>query len=109
VIGSSNRSLNQLASWVKQGNRWSAEYLAKHLKRLDGGNLEDALIALGQFSDHDMEQLLSFANSGLLSNHELSDSWTMLPRSLSDNPKDQLTVLGARRRKVMQVSRKDLS
>jgi hypothetical protein len=67
VFGSSNTNLNKLEHWVEQGNRWAAEYLSKHLKQLDGGNLEDSLVALGQFSNHDMENLLLFAKSGLLS------------------------------------------
>src|ERR1700739_404793 len=63
VIASSNADLNHLEHWVEQGNRWAAQYLAKHLKQLDGGNLEDALVALGQFSDHNMERLLFFAKT----------------------------------------------
>jgi hypothetical protein len=109
IIGSSNTKLNQLNHWVEQANRWAAQYLAKHLKQLDGGNLEDALIALGQFSDHDMERLLLFANKGLLSKQELSDALTMLPLSLSDNPRAQLELLSTRRTKVMHVAQKDLS
>ncbi|HUW29648.1 MAG TPA: hypothetical protein VMV97_13665 [Sulfuriferula sp.] len=108
VIGSSNANLNQLIHSVEQGNRWAAQYLAKHLRNLDGGNLEDSLIALGQFSDHNMERLLIFANKGQLSKHELADALTMLPLSLSDNPQAQLDFLKARRNRVMRVTRKDL-
>ncbi len=108
VIGLSNTALGQLNHWAEQGNRWAAEYMAKHVKQLDGGNLEDALIALGQFSDHDMKRLLLFANKGLLSKRELTDALTMLPLSLSDNPRAQLALLSARKRRVMHVTRKDL-
>jgi hypothetical protein len=108
AIASSNAYLNQLNHWAEQGNRWAAQYLAEHLRQLDGGNLEDALIALGQFSDHNMERLLLFANRGLLSKHELADALTMLPLSLSDNPQAQLDLLKARRNKVMHVIRKNL-
>lgn len=109
IIESSNGNLNKLDHWVEQGNRWAAEYLAKHLKVLDGGNLEDALVALGQFSIHDMERFLFFAKSGLLSKHEMSDALTMLPLSLSDDPRGQLESLATRRRKIMRVARKDLA
>jgi len=108
IIGSSNANLNQLIHSVEQGNRWAAQYLAKHLRKLDGGNLEDSLIALGQFSDHNMERLLIFANKGHLSKHNLTDALTMLPLSLSDNPHAQLDLLKARRNSVMRVTRKDL-
>jgi hypothetical protein len=91
------------------GNRWAAEYLARNLKGLDGGNLEDALIALGQFSDHDMERLLSFANRKLISKHELVDALTMLPLSFSDNPRAELSALGKRRANVQSITKVELS
>jgi hypothetical protein len=108
VIGSSNDNLNRLNYLVETGNRWAAQYSAEHLKELDGGNLEDALIALGQFSNHDAQRLLLFANNGLLSKRELTDALTMLPLSLSDNPHAQLISLQSRRDKVMRVTRADL-
>lgn len=108
VIGSSNANINQLILSVEKGNRWAAQYLAKHLRKLDGGNLEDSLIALGQFSDRNMERLLIFANKNQLSRHEFTDALTMLPLSLSDNPLAQLESLKARRNSLMRVTRKDL-
>ena|ERR1700756_5071864 len=108
VIGSSNNHLNRLNNLAATGNRWAAQYSAGHLKELDGGNLEDALIALGQFSDHDMEDLLMFAHKGLLSKHELADALTMLPLTLTDNPRAQLNSLDARRHRVLRVTRADL-
>ncbi len=109
VVGPSNPTQDQLNHWAERGNRWAAQYLAKHLKQLDGGNLEDALVALGQFSDHDMERFLLFAQKGLLSKRELTDALTMLPLSLSDNAHAQLDLLSARKSRVMGVTRKDLS
>jgi hypothetical protein len=109
VIERSNSNLNQLMHLVEQGNDWSAQYLVEHLRALDGGNLEDSLIALGLFSDHHMERLLIFAKKGQLSKQELSDTLTMLPLSLSDNPAGQLDYLKARKNRVMRVTRKNLS
>lgn len=109
ALTSSDANLNRLDHWVAKGNRWAAEYLAIHLKQLDGGELEDALIALGEFSEQDMEQVLLFAKSGLLSKHELSDALTMLPLSLSDNSRAQLDSLERRRSRVLRITRKDLS
>jgi hypothetical protein len=80
-----------------------------HLKQLGGGNLEDALIAIGQFGDHDMEQLLSFAKKGVLSKREFIDSLTMLPLSLGDDLGAQLRYLRTRKSKVMRVTRTDLT
>lgn len=93
---------------METGNRWAAQYSAEHLKELDGGNLEDALIALGQFSHHDVQSLLMFANKGLLTKRELADALTMLPLSLSDDPRAQLSSLQARRGKLVKVNRADL-
>jgi hypothetical protein len=109
VIGSSNQNLNRLNRFVEAGNRWAAQYSAEHVKELDGGNLEDALIALGQFSNHDMTRLLLFAKNGLLSERKLSDALTMLPLSLSDNPDAQLKAMNQRRSEVVGVTRKDLT
>jgi hypothetical protein len=108
VISSSSGNLNRLNELVAAGSRWAAEYSAQHLKELDGGDLEDALRALGQFSDHDMEDLLTFANRGLLSKHELADVLTMLPLTLTDRPPAQLSYLQARRHRVLRVNRADL-
>ena len=108
VIRSSTDNLNRLNQSVEAGNQWAAQYSAEHIKDLDGGNLEDALIALGQFSNRDMTRFLLFAKDGVLSERELSDALTMLPLSLSDNPDAQLKVLNQRRSKVVSVTRKDL-
>ncbi len=108
AIRSSNENLNRLNQSVEAGNQWAAQYSAEHIKELDGGNLEDALIALGQFSNRNMTRFLLFAKDGVLSERELSDALTMLPLSLSDNPDAQLKVLNQRRRKVVNVTRKDL-
>jgi multidrug resistance efflux pump len=109
VIEKSDARLNQLNRWVAGGNPWAAQYLARHLKGLDGGNWEDALVALGEFSDHDMERLLILANEGLLSNRELRHALTMLPLSLSDDQRAQLNLLQQRRAKVNHVTRQTLS
>lgn len=109
AIQSSNANLNKLIHSVERGNRWSAQYLAEHLKDLDGGNLEDSLVALGQFSTHGMEQLLRFKRDGQLSEIELKDALTMLPLSLSDNPRGQLDALKARRQRVMQITQGGLA
>ena len=55
-----------------------------------------------------MTRLLLLAKNRLLSERELSDTLTMLPLSLSDNPDAQLKVLNQRRSKVVGVTRKDL-
>jgi hypothetical protein len=109
LINSSNAELFQVIHATARGNRWAAEYLARHMGMLDGGNLEDASRALGQFAEHEMEQLLIFSHRGLLTEHRLEKALTMLPLSLSDDPRAQLETLKRRREKVLRVRRKDLS
>ncbi len=108
-IGGFDPNLDRLEHSAGQGNRWSALYLARHLPQLDGGNLEDALVALGEFSDHDMERLLVFANEGNLSGYELKGALTMLGDSLVDDFPAQLRFLRRRRSKLLRVHRTELS
>ncbi len=107
-FGSSNSNLQRLTNLVEKGDRWAAEYLADNLRNLDGGNLEDSLIALGKFSKHSMERFLIFAREGYISKQELNDALTMLPLSLSDDQPAQLSELKTRRKMVMRVHRKNL-
>jgi hypothetical protein len=109
IIGMSNDNLNQLNSATKNGNRWAALYLGEHLKKLDGGNLEDSLRALGGFSDHNMKQLIIYANEGKLSEHEFTDALSMLPLSMSDDPIAQSKALKSRRDRVTKISESNLS
>jgi hypothetical protein len=107
-IGTSNEKLGIISASVSNGNRFAALYLASNLKRLDGGNLEDALIALGQFSEKDMAGFLDFARAHVITSHESSDALTMLPPSMSDDPKAQLAAMERRRVAVTFVSQKPL-
>jgi hypothetical protein len=109
IIGSSNSNLQQLTGSVEKGNQWASRYLSTNLRNMDGGNLEDSLIALGRFADHKMERLLILAHAGKLSKQELVESLTMLPLSLSDDLPAQLTALKARRALVMRVNQDDLA
>lgn len=108
-VSSSNERFNRLLELVATGNSWGARYLVKHLRTLDGGNLEDGLIALGQFGDHRLVELLRFARNGDLSDRELGDALTMLPLSLSDDPDAQLKVMQERRSRVAKIGDGDLS
>lgn len=108
-VGSTNESLNRLLGFVENGNPWGAKYLAQHLNRLDGGNLEDSLVALGQFADRRVVELLKFAKSGYLSDRELADALTMLPLSMSDDLDMQLKAMQKRRAHVAKVRSSDLA
>jgi len=109
TIGSSNEKLNALVAVVRKGNISAAKYLASNLKHLDGGNLEDALISLGDYSVTRMASFLDFARTGVITDRELADSLTMLSPSMSDEPKTQLKAMKARHKAVSQVLQSNLS
>jgi hypothetical protein len=109
AVGSSNARLQTVNNLVASGNREAALYLASNLKRLDGGNLEDALVALGHFAELTMAPLLEFARNQVLTNAELSDALTMLPLSSSDDPGVQLAEMEKRRAAVGRVTDRRLT
>jgi hypothetical protein len=108
-IGISNERQQALLKYVASGNIPAAQYLAPHVRRLDGGNLEDALIALGQFSGIHMDALFDLVASGALSDGELQRSLIMLPLTLSDEPDAQLAEMKRRRSQADEVSSTALS
>jgi hypothetical protein len=107
-IGTSNDKLMLIDASVSNGNVFAARYLASNLKRLDGGNLEDALIALGQFSEKDMSGFLDLSRAHVITSRERSDALTMLPPSMSDDPRAQLAAMERRHEAVTRVSQKPL-
>jgi hypothetical protein len=78
--------------------------LAAGLHSLDGGELEDALIALGQFGDQRPAELLRLAHRGLLSKASLADAVQMLPLSMADDLHAQTTALRIRREQFAAVA-----
>lgn len=93
---------------VAEGNRPAATYLASKLKLLDGGNLEDAMVALGQFSDKDMESFLAFARDHVLAAETIEDAVVMLPLETVDEPALQLGEIVKRRNAAAKVSDESL-
>ena len=109
VIFSSEAKRGRLIHSVERGNRWAAQYLADHLSNLDGGELEDSLIALGQFADRHPERLLVFVKEGHLADYNLKSAMIMFPLSLGESPGAQLDALKARRQRIKGVTRADLA
>lgn len=88
---------------VEAGDRQAAFCLAVGLHSLDGGELEDALVAFGRYGDHRPAELLELANRGALSKLSLADAVSMLPLSLTDDPQAQATAMKARRERFKKV------
>ena len=100
----SEPALESLLAVVRRGSIPAARYLVRHLPELDGGNLEDAHVALGEFSTYHMKGLMEFVLHGTLTERDLTHALTMLPLSMSDNPKAQVAELKRRRVEIERLS-----
>jgi hypothetical protein len=79
------------------------------LPSLDGGELEDALVALGQYGDLRPVELLMLSHQGTLSRHSLAKAVGMLPLSLTDNMQGQLTAMNRRRDQYRRIAQPELT
>jgi hypothetical protein len=93
---------------ASKGNASAANYLTSRLSRLGGGELEDAMRALGVFGDHDPVWLLTLTKNGHLPKQQLREVVTMMPLSLTDDSRRQLEFMRGRRKRIASVSRHDL-
>jgi hypothetical protein len=91
------------------GDSRAAHCLAVGLRSLDGGELEDALVAFGRYGDLRPIKLLSLSHQGTLPLRSLADAVTMLPLSWSDDFSRQQLALRARRDRFSKVSQAGLS
>ena len=94
---------------AESGDSRAAHCLAIGLRSLDGGELEDALVALGRYGDHRPMELLTLAHRGTLSRRSLADAVRMLPSSMSDDFVRQHRTLKVRRDRFIRVSEPTLS
>ncbi|NLR74031.1 hypothetical protein [Leeia aquatica] len=98
-----NAALQQLEMQTARGQTWAAHALARVLERLDGGNLEDGLLVLGQFADQRPTTLLHMAHDGELSLRNMKNALIMHPATLMDNLAAQLAGLQRRLQRIQQV------
>ncbi|WP_374335922.1 hypothetical protein [Leeia sp.] len=103
-----NAALQQLQKRVVQGHPWAARYLAQLLPGMDGGNLEDGLLALGLFADTHPTTLLQMAHDGELSLRNMKDALIMHPATLTEDRTAQIAGLQRRLRKIQQIKRSTL-
>jgi hypothetical protein len=71
---------------------------------LDGGELEDALVALGRYGDRRPAELLLLTHQGTLSRLSLARAVRMLSLSLSDDLPAQARAVKARRQRFREVA-----
>lgn len=99
-----NATSQALDRGAAAGDARAAFCLAVGLHSLDGGELEDALVALGQYGDRQPAELLQLAHRGTLSRQSLADAVTMLPLSLSDDLRVQERAMEVRRAQFKKVA-----
>jgi len=109
LIMRSEDSLDSLIAAVGHGSISAARYLAPHIGDLDGGDLEDSHVALGEFSMLHMTEFMGLVKEGAITEYDLKRSLVMLPLSLSDHIKSQLVELKKRRGVVERISDPALS
>lgn len=99
-------STSALERAAESGDTSSALCLAKHLhlKHLDGGELEDALVALGSYGDHHPRELLLMTKHGQLTDINLADAVRMLSDNFVDQFKAQARAMRARRERFRSVT-----
>jgi hypothetical protein len=102
-------SLAQVEGRAGKGDRRAARYLISRLSRLDGGELEDALVAMGQFSDRRMRDFLLFYKKGQLAKIELEDAVSVVPLSLGDDLCAHMALLRSRQHKLNLIRSADLA
>lgn len=101
-------NLYRLYEHSSKGNHWAIKVLISHLSGLDGGELEDAYIALGESVDvAPMELLIVFGNHQI-SNDQFKQALLMLPSILVDNKKGSLARLANRKKLIQSINDSNL-
>jgi hypothetical protein len=103
------RALSGLYRRAAAANRTELRKLLCVLPKLDGGELEDALIALGKAMDRDPAFILRAAQRHEMSTHTLNDSAQMVSLDFGDDQHAQLAALDRRLRAVRAVSDRRLA
>jgi len=98
------KQLQALDALVAGGDKLALELLAPKIRHLDGGELEDALRSVGQYSTHGMTHVIEMRLSGALTASEFHDALTTLPLTLVDDFGAQLAELRARRAAIGKVT-----
>ena len=107
--GLSGAQSQTLDAGARKGDRRAAYCLSVRLPSLDGGELEDALTALGQYGDVRPVELLMLSRQGTLSKHSLADAIGMLPLSLTDDLQGQLTAMKRRQDQYRKITQPGLT
>lgn len=96
VLKSNNKYLLKLYKNARRGSRWSIEIVAKHLSSLDGGNLEDAFVALGESIDVAPNVIFSLYKNQNITKNQFEKIITTLSLKYVDDKKGKIKALETR-------------
>ena len=99
----SKNVLEKVLGKVSNANKWAAVVIASNLRKLDGGDLEDSLVALGVTINKTPSLLLSFYRDGVINKIELESCCRSTPLDLPENARAHLSYLQKRKRSVSSV------
>ena len=100
--------LEKVLGKVSSANKWAALVIASNLRKLDGGDLEDSLIALGASINKSPSLLLSLFRDGVINKIELESCCKSTPLDLPENARAHLSYLEKRKRSVSSVKNANL-
>jgi len=104
----SGHNLEKLYKHTSKGNKWGIMFLIKHLNNLDGGELEDAYIALGESIDAMPDALLRANKDNLLTDNQLKQALVMLPDTQHDDKVGSVRTLKNRINKINLINDKSI-
>lgn len=84
-------------------NEWAIKILIKHTSDLDGGELEDAYIALGESVDIKPIILLREFKEQRMTENQFAQAVEMLSLSFTDNESGKVLALKARKKKILLI------
>ncbi len=87
----------------KKGNQWCVDLLVKYLSTLDGGELEDAYIALGESIDSNPTILLEIHRNSQITTDQFQQALIALPLNYVDNKNGALLALKHRENSIASI------
>lgn len=97
IVAKKTENFARFTAVVESGNDLAADLLVNRLTSNDGGDLHDAFVALGLYSDRKMHRFMRFVVDGKLSEDHFSRSIASQPTTLTDDYLGQVAAATARR------------
>lgn len=107
-IKNDTKTLKAIRAHVSEGMDDAVYILARVIRNLDGGELEDARRAIGDAIDVNPTMIFKLYTSGIISEYDFDASLRYFPDKYTDNPKGVLEHQRHRLGLIIEVKGKDL-